>query len=88
MFHLASVAVCSVVIHFREQDEEEDKGASQPTNLVEWICTLARQTVEQMKSDQQWQVSMQGSETKYSMLRQLFDHLLISVNFEQPACPA
>ena len=26
-----------------------------------------------MKSDQQWQVSMGGSETKYSMLKQLFD---------------
>ena len=57
-----------------DDDDDQDKNTSQnPTNLVEWICTLARQTVEQMKADQQWQVSMKGAETKYSMLKQLFD---------------
>ena len=44
-----------------------------------WVCVVDRiaakrqQFQEQMKSDQQWQVSMVGSETKYSMLKQLFD---------------
>lgn len=56
-----------------DDDDDQDRSMEGPTNLVEWICTLARQTIEQMKSDQQWQVSMGGSETKYSMLKQLFD---------------
>ena len=84
-----------------DDDDDQDRGMEGPTNLVEWICTLARQTIDdwrhasrslflfhitplfmslrchriedRMKSDQQWQVSMSGSETKYSMLKQLFD---------------
>ncbi|CAK9028783.1 4 [Durusdinium trenchii] len=57
-----------------DDDDDQDRNSFQnPTNLVEWICTLARQSIEQMKSDQQWQVSMKGSEIKYSMLKQLFD---------------
>ena len=41
-----------------------------------------------MKSDQQWQVSMGGSETKYSMLKQLFDTAAEIVQGQRPAAAA
>eukprot|EP00931_Biecheleriopsis_adriatica_P055980 TRINITY_DN33185_c0_g1_i1.p1 TRINITY_DN33185_c0_g1~~TRINITY_DN33185_c0_g1_i1.p1 ORF type:complete len:3737 (+),score=795.69 TRINITY_DN33185_c0_g1_i1:1026-12236(+) len=57
-----------------DDDDDQDKNVAKgPTNLVEWICTLARETIEQMKADQQWQVSMAGGEECYALLGQLFD---------------
>eukprot|EP00441_Pelagodinium_beii_P041338 CAMPEP_0197644914 /NCGR_PEP_ID=MMETSP1338-20131121/17736_1 /TAXON_ID=43686 ORGANISM="Pelagodinium beii, Strain RCC1491" /NCGR_SAMPLE_ID=MMETSP1338 /ASSEMBLY_ACC=CAM_ASM_000754 /LENGTH=1454 /DNA_ID=CAMNT_0043218391 /DNA_START=9 /DNA_END=4373 /DNA_ORIENTATION=+ len=56
-----------------DEDDQDKNVVKGPTNLVEWICTLARQVIDKMKADQQWQVSMEGSEDKYTLLGQLFD---------------
>ena len=29
-----------------DDDDDQDRGLEGPTNLVEWICTLARQTID------------------------------------------
>jgi len=54
-------------------DNDKNEATVGPKNLVEWICNMAKLIMGKMRSDQEWQASMEGREEQYKLLSQLFD---------------